>query len=748
VNYKAEIQKLLFSQYLYSGTRMALAILVPSLILAYFGLLKEYFLFPLATSFIGFADQPGPFIRRRNSLILAVVAFSAAALLASILRFHPILVFIGLGLLGFWFSMVGIYGQRLMAIGSLSLVVFSIFMDGHLIGENLLQSQIVYTLGSLWFVLVFLVMSKLQPYKLAGQMVGENYLQLAEYLQIRAKFYLNRPQYQLLYTEAITKQIEIKNLQEETRELVFKTRTLVNESTTTSRVLMLLFLNSIDLYEKLFTTDQNYEKIQDQFHDKAILPEIHQYLVGLSQEITNIGLALQSGLKSRSLTDLEHEHAKVYTTYFELRSQELCASNLRQFMALRLILKRLTDLKDQIKSIYRVLSQDEKIAKSLSSGLDLQKFVPKEAPLKLNILRNNLSLRSAHFRHAVRLTVALLLGYLVSQFAFLGIGHAYWILITILAIMRPAYSATKHRNLRRLYGTILGAIAAYILLQYVESSGVLLAIMLACMISCFALLKGKYAWAVFFMTLYIFIAFNFLNPGNVNGLFRDRILDTALGTLIVFLVSYFVLPLWEHTQNLDLMKKLSHSNSNYFNTVIEVLQKGQSSMHFYKLKRKEAMIDLANLSDNFQRMLSDPKKEQRKLQTVHQFVNTAHLITAYTASLAQYTGENPQFQEIDYEAWQKRIAFELEMTIWLLQGDTLALAPSPVRDIKPRDPVKPLLEKRQTELQEEKNYNVQDPQKITHLTQLNSIQEILELLYDVAREQRKIIETYTKFVKA
>jgi hypothetical protein len=35
-------------------------------------------------------------------------------------------------------------------------------------------------------------------------------------------------------------------------------------------------------------------------------------------------------------------------------------------------------------------------------------------------------------------------------------------------------------------------------------------------------------------------------------------------------------------------------------------------------------------------MISDPKNQQKKLEVVHQFVATSHLITAYTASLSQY----------------------------------------------------------------------------------------------------------------
>jgi uncharacterized membrane protein YccC len=80
--------------------------------------------------------------------------------------------------------------------------------------------------------------------------------------------------------------------------------------------------------------------------------------------------------------------------------------------------------------------------------------MPNEPKLNSKVLRNNISLSSSHFRHAIRITTALLLGYLFSMFDFLGLGHTYWILITITAILKPAYSITKQRNLLRLYGTL------------------------------------------------------------------------------------------------------------------------------------------------------------------------------------------------------------------------------------------------------------------------------------------------------
>lgn len=344
------------------------------------------------------------------------------------------------------------------------------------------------------------------------------------------------------------------------------------------------------------------------------------------------------------------------------------------------------------------------------------------------------------------MTLALLIGYSISKFNFLGIGHSYWILITIIAIMRPAYSTTKHRNLLRLYGTISGAIVAYFILIFIKNDSVLLALLFTTMILCFSFLKEKYAWAVFFMTIYIFITFNFLNPGNVNQIFKDRILDTAIAGVIAFLVSYFVLPVWEHTQNLTLMKKSAADNLQYFKTVIKNFENKTTTVN-YKVRRKDAIISLANLSDNFQRMLSDPKNQQQKLESVHQFVNTSHLITAYTASLSQFSATETDFHEIDFENWERKISAEMETTLNLLEDKNFKSENLNSSNINPTDSIEDLLEKRKNEINENEHFDLRDPQRISRLTQLKNIREILELLSDVTHEQRKVVENYQIFKK-
>ncbi|MDN5395435.1 MAG: FUSC family protein [Chryseobacterium sp.] len=744
MNYSAELKKFVTSQYVYSAIRITLATVLPCLVLAHFGILKEYFLFPLGTSFVALCDQPGPFIRRRNALTFAIFCFVFVALIASLVMNFKVLVLLEIIAFGMFFSLIGVYGQRLAAVGSLSLVVLAIFIDGHLTGGNILKSLMIFASGCIWFLLIFLVVTTIQPYKLAGQMIGENYLQLAEFLKIKANYYQKNPDFDRLTTQVIAKQVGIKNLQEETRETVFKTRTIVNESTTTSRLLMLMFLNSMDLHEKLMTSESDYQKLQQSFEDSMILVNIHDYLNLLADEITNIGISLQIGTRAKPIFDLELELKNLNAHYFELRNKQMSPDNFENFMVLRQILMRINEITKEINEIYKVFSQDVKLAKSLSTGLDLKKkFMPNEEKLNIKVLKNNISLSSSQFRHAIRITTALLVGYIFSMFDLLGLGHTYWILITITAILKPAYSITKKRNLLRLYGTIAGAVIAYTILHFIHINAILFTILLLSMIMCFSFLKGRYFWAVLFMTIYVFLSFNFLNPGNVDVIFKDRILDTLIAGVIASAVSYVVLPVWEHTQNLDLMKKSAADNLIYFESVISKFLEGDFDIEDYKMKRKNAIISLANLSDNFQRMISEPKNQQKKLEVVHQFVATSHLITAYTASLSQYSKNDEKYPEIDAESWSRKIGAEMQQTSVLLNGNEIDEVLKMESRLEPEDSsIEDMLSKRKTEIGESDLVDRRDPDKISHLTELKNIHDILELIYDVAKEQKKVIEKY------
>ena len=738
MNYTSELKKFVTSQYIYSGVRIALAVVIPSIILAYLGVLKQFFLFPLGTIFLALTDMPGPFHRRRNSLILALFFYFSISLVAGLLKDFPILIFLEIIIFGLFFTMLGIYGKRLDIVGSLTLVVFAIFIDGAPGVHSALWNACVFSLGAAWFFIVFLLVTVLKPYKLAEQMIGENYIELGKYLRLKSQFYLKNPDFEAIYSQIFGLEVRIKEHQEATREVVFKTRQMVRESTSTSRLLMQLFLNSFDLHEMLILSTNDYKKLQKSFGDKEILEKINLYLNKLSNELINIGISIQGGMKASPIINISDELHQLHEEFFELRNKEMNAETLENFMILRQIFLRITEISDEIQTIYKLKTQNIKLVKSLSTGLDLEKFVTKDEKLNHKVFINNFSLKSNHFRHAIRITVAMLIGYALSKISILGINKVYWILITILAIMRPVYSITKRRNILRIYGTIAGAIVGFVIVYYITNPIVLLGIFLVCLMLTFSLLKDKYAWAVFFMTVYIFLIFDFMKPGNFNDIFLERLFDTLIAAVIVFLVSYLVLPVWEHQKNKTLILKYIKANDKYFNRIIDILNQKNIEIQDYKMSRKEAIISLANLSDNFQKMLSDPKDQQKNLENIHLFVTTAHLFTAYVASLSQYALKGENYSEIDLSGWKNKINNELIIAKSILENEKPEEKNTLSLEISTSDQVDELLEKRKKEIREEEFLDRRDPKVISHLTELKNIKELLELIYNEAREQRKI----------
>ncbi|MCT3922307.1 FUSC family protein [Elizabethkingia anophelis] len=748
MNRIAELKKFMTSQYIYYGLRMTFAVVVPCIIMAYYGVLAEYFAFPLGTMLMTNMDQPGPFVRRRNTFIIGIICFFIVSLAIGLTYQYPVIVAAEIVLFGMFFSLIGIYGTRLSAMGSLTLVVFAILIDGHFGGGKVIQTSVTLTLGGLWAFLLFFILSKIQPYILVKQILGENFIELGNFIRIKSKFYRAKPDFDALFHEMMSSQIKLKEHHEDLREILFTTRTYVNESTTTSRIIMLMFLESIDLFEQILTSQQDYKTMHEKFDDKNILPSIHRYIEIISSELINIGIAVQANQKAFPIANLDKELMKCYQLYYDLRNTEMNHENFQDFMMLRQILMNLSEITKKVKTIYRASGYDEKLAKSLSFGLDFEKFAPKTEKINLKLLKFNLSLKSAHFRHALRITIALLIGYIVSLVTFVQIGHSYWILITILAIQKPAFSITKSRNLLRLGGTLAGATLSFAILYYISNTTVLFIILLVSMVLCYTFLKHKYMTAIFFMTIYVFMSFNFLSPGNFQVIFADRIIDTLIGGAISFLVSYFVFPVWERTQNKSYVIDAINGNKAYFKIVCEMItEKDVNITQDFKETRKDAIIALANLSDNFQRMLSDPKFQQHlRIKRIHQFVNTSHLLTAYIASLSMYAQKNDTFAEVDLKNWRKKIMLEFTKMQLLLNVE--GITEDSLKEFEdyqePSDKIETLLEKRRREIMEREVPFISNPEKISRLTELKSMNELLALINNVTEEQVKVIERFLR----
>jgi len=246
--------------------------------------------------------------------------------------------------------------------------------------------------------------------------------------------------------------------------------------------------------------------------------------------------------------------------------------------------------------------------------------------------------------------------------------HSYWILLTIIIILKPGYGLSKERNVQRIIGTIGGGIAGICLLAFVQNRDVLFGILVFCMLGTYTFQRLNYIMMVVFTTPYILILFNLLGLPFWD-IARERLLDTAIGGVLAFMASSLLFPQWESAQLQSYMVKALKANIDYLRKVKELMCGKVYVPLEYKLVRKELYVSIANLSAAFHRMLSDPESKQQNRQHVDQFVVLNHIFSSNLVSLSSAVRQH----QSDPQYYSKEIISKTKRAIQLME-ETMAMA--------------------------------------------------------------------------
>lgn len=738
MDYTREFRKFISSQYLYSGIRITAGAIIPAVVLHYFGLLTSMMAVPLGALVVAFTDLPGPPQHRRNGMLASIALNFVVVVIVGLSRHMPWLIGIEIIIFGLFFSLIGVYGNRINSIGLIALLVFIFNVDGQKLSINIWKDAAWFTVGGAWYTLLSLTLYSLRPYKLIQQSLGESLMEIADYLRIKAAFYAEERDTEQLYKEMISHQVIIHQHQGDLHEMLFRARSIISESTSKSRILMVMFLDSMDLFERIMTTQQDYENLHKEADDTGILPVYHRMIILCSDALQRIGLATQEGLPYKDDNELDAALKETSDAYFALRDKELGPHSIEGFIRLRHILYSIEDLVERIAVLARYTTYDSSISKNaaLAEKLPKDQFVAHEA-LNPRLLLDNLSLKSAHFRHAIRITLAMMIGYIISLLY--PLGHGYWILLTIVTIMKPAYSITKQRNWHRIGGTIIGAVLSFSILYVTKDNTILFIVMLLAMIISYTYIKLNYLVGSAGITVYVVMSFHFLNPGGLSSVLQDRVVDTTIGSLIAYIISTFVLPLWEHEQIDPFILESVKANRLYFTQVAMPFTGQPLELNRFRTARKESFVALANMSDHFQRMLSEPKTKQPGLPQYHQFVATSHLLTSHIASLSYYAQRSAQqYASQDFLLLVKQIDEQFEQALNLLEKHTAAKTAQKMGDHPIRAKLQQLFEQRRQEMQAGASASGQSVRKT--LSDLKTIADQFQLIYSITAEQVKILD--------
>jgi uncharacterized membrane protein YccC len=256
-------------------------------------------------------------------------------------------------------------------------------------------------------------------------------------------------------------------------------------------------------------------------------------------------------------------------------------------------------------------------------------------------------------RHAIRAALAMGTAYAISLALPWG-SHDYWILLTIVVVLRGSLAHTLERRNSRAIGTLIGCVLAGLLLYAHVPVGVLLLVVTLAQALAHGFAVRKYLVTAIAATVLGLLQVQMLNAGP-SPVFDvvERMADTLLGVAIAWAFSY-VLPSWERGQIAALVKRTMAAQARHARVALGLwqLQAVDNAPELqWRLARREAFDSLSALVQATQRSLSEPRAVRPPLEPLGRLLALsyqllAQLTTVKTMLLQQRGRLTPQDVEL------------------------------------------------------------------------------------------------------
>ena len=692
------------------GLKTTFSIVLPPLILSFFNHIDIGVSIAFGVVLTHMVDIPGVLKDRRNYMFISVLCTFLISLYAKLIVNSDLLVIISLPIGIFALSMLSVYGQRATNLSMSIMLAFVVALSSKVSHGNysIFEETIFILIGGLWYILVSLSISQFRPYRLAQQSLGNCMDHVADYIRIKSKLYENDIDFKSITEELLKEQIIINEKQNLIREIVFRNKKLVKDTTVIGRSIVFIFSDLNDIFESINATHFDYIKLNERFGNDPVYGLINKTSNNIAFELKSIAHNITVGSKPKSKHDFTKELSKIkeLINTYEIEDR-------LQLLNIYLSLKHIIQ---KISFIHRFFYEKNVEENKKNPYEHIGKFV-QTPTYKLKKLKDHLNFESSIFRHALRLSIVMLIGYCLV-YILPDSDHSYWILLTILVIMKPGFSVTKKRNTQRILGTLIGGIIGVLVVYYVHQLHIKFIIMIIIMIFAYSYLRHVYVIGTLFLTAYILISLSFLTHYDTLEIVKERLLDTAIGGSLAFVSSYIIFPSWESKNINETLQKALIANYEFLYQIFFSIVKYDINMTQYKLARKNVYINMANVTSVFQRVISEPKKTQVNAKELNRFTIFNHTFVSYSIGLLNLVQRKKVLIiRVEHIALMVKILQEINLAI-LMFGD-----------YKPKYLLKDLV----IEFEREQEYKLEVDQSEPDL-----IYELLELLEEIVHDLKKV----------
>jgi len=626
--------RFLKSEYFLDALRVTLSIIIP------FAVFYELLNPPTAITvgvgalLISLTDSPGTLNDKIVMSVSSLCTFFLVSLVTALLINSIILSALLIIVLCIVFSLFTAFGKRYALLGTMGLIIMT-FVQG-LKPADPLSFSFYIAVGGLSYYLVSLIQTRLWPLSSVRHALGECILSTADYMKAKADFYHPDSNLEECYLKIIKLHNKVSEKQEQLRDLLLRNRQLMRKDHEQGQRFLLVSVQVIDLYELISAIHYDYENLRQNLRGSGLLEAIGNVIDSLARDLRSPGLALSAKSRVKPADSALEEIANLkeqIAEFLKVGGQGYSS-----------ILMKLSDNIDDIYAGLRKVSNTltskfEEI--DFPSDLPAYKLFTSAEGVNLHAVKSHLTLKSPILRFAFRLSLACIVAFC---FTLLPVGlYSYWILLTVIVIIKPSFGHSKKRNIQRLKGTLGGVLIGILLLATVGNVAVQLILAALFLLGYFVYLRLNYTLSVMFLTPMVIICLSIYNDNS--SIVTQRVFDTLIGCGIAFAASY-LFPSWEAKRHSMYLSDVIKANLRYLRILHDQSDGIPADVTSFKLARKDVYTKLAVLSSGVQNMLLEPKHAQGEVKHLYKFEILSHQLSSTIASFFPFSLGNEHLKEL------------------------------------------------------------------------------------------------------
>ena len=576
------------------------------------------------------SDIDDRFSVRIMNLIYTYLGFFITAVSVEILFPYPIAFAIGLIASCIGWILLGSLGRRYASIAYGCLVVSVYSMLGVDLFHHWYEQPALLVAGAAWYGLIATISFLLFPVRQLQDQLSASYRALGSFLFAKSNLFdvdMTPSSYQQSMIDLSLENSKLIGLFNNLR-VALLTRLKGDRGQKDTRRSLHYYFIAQDIHERADSAHIDYQKLTKVFQHSDILFRFQRILALQGKACQDLA---QSIIKRDRYT-----HNKRFKNSFENLRKSL--EKLRNegiydqvpINALFALYQNLKSIDAQLKNL-----ETERNLKLINAKLEEHQL--KDDDLKgwgdiIIRIKQHLSPESVLFRHAIRLSTILFIGYLFIQFT--HIAYGYWILLTALFVCQPNFNATKRRLYLRIIGTLIGIIVGLSILYFIPSiEGQLVMLVISGVL--FTELRSKqYAQATAFITILALINFNL--DGSAFNAGIPRLVDTILGCALAWFGVSFIFPDWKFRRLSRTIQRSIQAQCNYLAEVVQQYHHGRNNALNYRAVRRTAHNTDADVASLISTLATEPKIDITHKNQTFEFLCLSHTFLSYIAALGAH----------------------------------------------------------------------------------------------------------------